>query len=50
MLLGKLGASLLENLLAGRGVTQTGEEAIREWVTTMSQRLGQDFNATSSFD
>ena len=29
MLLGTLGASLLENLLTGKGVTRTGESAIR---------------------
>ena len=48
MLLGLLGASLLENLFAGQGVPAVGG-AIRAGEGGII-RLGQDFNATSPFD
>ena len=41
MLLGKLGASLLGNLLRGKGTIRAVEGTIR---------AGQDFNAASSFN
>ena len=41
MLLGTLGASLLENLLTGKGVITAGEEAIIGSEGTI--RAGQDF-------
>ena len=41
MLLATLGASLLGNLLTGKGTIRAGEETIRE---------GQVFNAASSFN
>ena len=41
MLLGTLGASLLKNLLTGKGTIRAGEGAIR---------AGQDFNTASSFN
>ena len=40
MLLGTLGASLLGNILTGKGTIKAVERTIR---------AGQDFNATSSF-
>ena len=40
MLFGTLRASLVGNILTGKGVMSTGENA---------KRVGQDFNATSSF-
>ena len=41
MLLGTLGASLLGNLLKGKGVIRDGEEAIRAGERTIG--AGQDF-------
>ena len=41
MLLGTLAASLLKNLLTGKGTITAGEGAIR---------AGQDFNIASSFN
>ena len=41
MLLGTLGASLLGNLLAGKGTTTAGEDTIRSDEGTI--RAGQDF-------
>ena len=41
MLLGALGASLLGNLLAGKGTIRAGEGTFR---------AAQDFNAASSFN
>ena len=60
MLLGTLGASLLRNILAGKGINRVGEEIVRAYY---GNKKGQKtrkkdkimkakwiFNATSSFN
>ena len=48
MLLGTLGASLLRNLLTGKGLMRAGERTIRVGESTI--RSDQDFNAGASFN
>ena len=43
LLLGKLGVSLLENLLVDKFITLAGEGTVRAWVAEMSWRQGHDF-------
>ena len=48
ILLGVLGASLLGNMLVGKGVIKRGDGIIR--ASEETNRSGRIFNATSSFD
>ena len=48
ILLGTLGASLLWNLLTGKGAIRAAEETIR--ASENPNRAGQDFNTVSSFN
>ena len=52
MLLGILGASLLGNLLTGKGVTKKGKGIVRagEGILRASEGNKLDFNAASSFN
>ena len=52
MLLGKLGASLLANLLAGKGINKKGNGINRagEGIVELEKEINWIFNATSSFN
>ena len=57
MLLGTLGASLLGNLLTGRGIERVGsgchskkEKELKELVMVIIQKIKWIFNKASSFD
>ena len=48
MLLGTLGASLLENILAGWGINRAGEEIIRAGEGAEKLRAGYDHRSSNS--